>query len=170
MIDVTSKTQCMEEERINRLYKSTNDRIFTGVAAGLADFFDTNPYVIRALFILLTLANGIGVVFYVMLSLVLPTEDKIMEEEDIAFFESAIKGEQGKLEQERQQALADATLVDDLVTRENILAFVLMLVGVAVLEYNVVPWALVPQQAQIPVLIITAGLGLVIKSTNSVKN
>lgn len=166
---VTTKTQPMEEERIHRLYKSTGDRIFTGVSAGLADFFDTNPYVIRTLFILLTMANGMGVVFYVMLSLVLPTEDKIMEEEDIAFFESAIKGEQGKLAQERADAAEQATLIDDLVIRENILAFILMLVGIAVLQYNVVPWSLIPQQAQIPVLIVTAGLGLVIKSTNNVR-
>ena len=153
-------------KRLERLYKSTEDRVVTGVAAGLADFFDTNPNVFRALFILFTLANGLGLVFYIMLSIVLPNQEEVVQEEDLVFFENIVKGNKPP----KQDPKPKDGFWDELIVRENFFAFIIILIGSAVLHMDVVPWSLIPPEAQIPVLIIVIGLAFVIKSTNASKH
>jgi phage shock protein C len=61
-----------------RLYRSIEYRVFTGVASGIADYFNTSHTSIRYLFILLSLASGLGLIFYLTLSVLLPTEEEIL--------------------------------------------------------------------------------------------
>jgi phage shock protein PspC (stress-responsive transcriptional regulator) len=46
-----------------------------GVAAGLANYFNVDPILIRLLFIILTVTQGYGLIIYVVLALLMP-EDK----------------------------------------------------------------------------------------------
>ncbi|MFN2138754.1 MAG: PspC domain-containing protein [Candidatus Promineifilaceae bacterium] len=52
----------------------SNDRIIAGVAGGLAEYFDTDPTLIRLLFVLLTVLGAfwLGIVAYVVLWIVMP--------------------------------------------------------------------------------------------------
>lgn len=54
-----------------RLQKSRN-RLVLGVAGGIADYFNVDPVIVRAIFILLVFANGVGILLYVLLSLLMP--------------------------------------------------------------------------------------------------
>ena len=54
----------MEE---TRLYRSTRDRVFAGVAGGLGEYFNVDPIIFRIGFIALTLGAGSGVLIYIML-------------------------------------------------------------------------------------------------------
>jgi phage shock protein PspC (stress-responsive transcriptional regulator) len=58
-----------------RLMRSTSDRMLFGVAAGLANYFNVDPILIRLLFIILTVTQGYGLLIYVILALLMP-EDK----------------------------------------------------------------------------------------------
>ncbi len=58
-----------------RLNRSRDDRVITGVCGGLARRFDIDPSWLRLGFVLLVLAGGSGVLLYIILSLVIPSED-----------------------------------------------------------------------------------------------
>jgi phage shock protein C len=48
--------------------------MIAGVAGGLAEYFDTDPTLIRILFVLLTLLGfgGLGIITYIVLWIVMP--------------------------------------------------------------------------------------------------
>jgi len=58
----------------NRLYRSRNDRMLAGVAAGIAKYFNTDPTLIRLLFVLFALAGGPGLLVYIIMWIVMPVE------------------------------------------------------------------------------------------------
>ena len=58
-----------------RLMRSKNDQQVAGVAAGLADYFNIDPTIVRLLFVLGTFLGGPGLVIYIALWIVMP-EDK----------------------------------------------------------------------------------------------
>ena len=58
-----------------KLCRSTHDRIIAGVCAGLAEHFETDPVLLRVIFVVLAFAGGSGVLLYVILWLVLPDEN-----------------------------------------------------------------------------------------------
>jgi len=59
----------------DRLYRSRNDRIFAGVAGGLADRWDADPSLIRLVWALLVFfTGGIALLVYVIMAFVVPEE------------------------------------------------------------------------------------------------
>jgi phage shock protein C len=58
-----------------RLTRSRSDRVITGVCGGLARHLAIDPLWLRLAFVFLVLAGGSGVLLYIILSLVLPSED-----------------------------------------------------------------------------------------------
>ena len=57
-----------------KLYKSTTDRKLCGVCAGIANYLNIDPTVVRLLWALITFVGGAGVVAYVVCALVIPDE------------------------------------------------------------------------------------------------
>ncbi len=55
-----------------RFYRSTTDRVLGGVAAGLAEYFNLDPVLIRLLFVIFALAGGGGVLLYIIFWIVIP--------------------------------------------------------------------------------------------------
>jgi phage shock protein C len=55
-----------------RLVRSTNDKKIAGVAAGLADYFDLDPTIIRLVWLLAVLFAGTGLIAYIILWIALP--------------------------------------------------------------------------------------------------
>lgn len=66
----------MSEQK--RLRRSTEDRIVLGVCGGIAVYFNTDPVLIRAVYVLLTIFTGLvpGVISYVALAIIMPEEGK----------------------------------------------------------------------------------------------
>jgi len=60
---------------IKKLYRNRHDKMIGGVASGLADYFEVDPVIIRALFIIVTIAYGIGIISYIVLWIVMPVND-----------------------------------------------------------------------------------------------
>jgi phage shock protein C len=58
---------------MNSLYRSPNDRVFAGVAGGMAETYGLDPALVRVGWALLTVASGgIFLVVYVVMALVVP--------------------------------------------------------------------------------------------------
>ena len=56
-----------------KLYRNSNDRMVSGVASGLAAYFDIDPAITRILFIVLTLISfGWGILVYLVMLIIMP--------------------------------------------------------------------------------------------------
>ena len=55
-----------------RLYRNKENKIIGGVCAGLAEYFDIDPVLVRLLFVLLVFQGGLGVLAYIILWIVVP--------------------------------------------------------------------------------------------------
>lgn len=55
-----------------KLMRSSSDRMIAGVAAGLANYFDVDPTLVRLIFVLLLITGSAGFWIYVILWVVMP--------------------------------------------------------------------------------------------------
>lgn len=60
-----------------RLARSRDDRMLFGVCAGLAHYLNIDPVIVRLVVALLTLWNGVGLLAYVILALIMPQEPSV---------------------------------------------------------------------------------------------
>jgi len=58
-----------------KLSRSQNEKILAGVAGGLGKYFEIDPLIIRIIFIFLTLFHGFGLLLYLILALIVPSEE-----------------------------------------------------------------------------------------------
>ena len=56
------------------LRRSSSDRMVVGVCGGIAAYFGIDPVLVRAAFIILSLAGATGLLLYVLLWAVMPAE------------------------------------------------------------------------------------------------
>lgn len=75
--EVIVKSASKNASTSKRLYRSQDERVIAGVAGGLAQYFDLDPIIPRILFVLLTLANGAGLITYLILWVILPKKSAI---------------------------------------------------------------------------------------------
>lgn len=57
-----------------KLTRSNDNVMVAGVAAGLAEYLDIDPTLVRLLFVLLTVFGGHGILVYAILWLLMPKE------------------------------------------------------------------------------------------------
>jgi len=62
----------MEPVESKKLRRSRGDRMVAGVCAGLAEYFNVDPVLVRLVFVLLALAGGPGVLLYIVLWFIMP--------------------------------------------------------------------------------------------------
>ena len=61
-----------------RLTRSLNDRMLAGICAGLANYMEMDPTVIRLIFVLLFFVTGPGVLLaYLIMAIVIPNETTV---------------------------------------------------------------------------------------------
>src|ERR671932_620880 len=60
-----------------RLTRSTHDRMWAGVAGGLAEYFDLDPALVRLAWVLAAvLSGGLAVPVYIVAWIILPRDDR----------------------------------------------------------------------------------------------
>lgn len=55
-----------------RLYRDTENKVFFGVAAGIANYFNVDPLIIRLIFIAVVFAGGSGILAYIICIFLMP--------------------------------------------------------------------------------------------------
>ena len=63
-----------KDNSFTQLRRSTINRVIAGVAGGLGEYFNIDPTIIRIIFILLTVFGGSGVLIYLILWLIMPSD------------------------------------------------------------------------------------------------
>lgn len=64
---------------MDRLYRSSDQRMIAGVLGGFGEYFGVDPTIIRVIFVLVTVATGflLGSVAYLVLWLIIPGEEAV---------------------------------------------------------------------------------------------
>lgn len=57
-----------------RLYKSRTDKKLDGVCAGIANYFNIDPTLIRLAWVVFALACGSGLLAYIIAAIIIPRE------------------------------------------------------------------------------------------------
>ena len=63
----------METDK-KKLYRKETEKVIGGVCGGLATYFDVDVVLIRGIFLLLALMNGVGILLYIILMVLMPKE------------------------------------------------------------------------------------------------
>ncbi|MEE0834835.1 MAG: PspC domain-containing protein [Clostridia bacterium] len=61
-----------------RLYKTDDGKKLCGVCAGIAEYFNIDPTIVRLILIIFCLAGGSGILFYIIAALVMPNKTDII--------------------------------------------------------------------------------------------
>ena len=59
-----------------RLYRIESGKMLAGVCGGIAEYFDIDPTLVRALWVLFIL-GGSGILLYIILAVLIPSEDSL---------------------------------------------------------------------------------------------
>lgn len=63
----------MEEMKMEkRLYKSNSDKMLCGVCAGVAEYFNIDPTLVRLGWVIFCLAAGGGLLAYIIAAIIIP--------------------------------------------------------------------------------------------------
>lgn len=64
-------------ESMKRLYKSSTDKKLDGVCAGIADYANVDPTLVRVGYAVLTVLSGVfpGLILYVVLAVIMPRQN-----------------------------------------------------------------------------------------------
>lgn len=84
-----------------RLYRSRKHRMLGGVAGGIAEYFDIDPVIVRALFIITTFGWGVSIIIYIILWIIIPSEELIFGEVPVVD-ESRIGGAPDELSERKE--------------------------------------------------------------------
>ncbi len=72
----------VKESKSKKIYRSEKDRMLAGVAGGLGEYFEVDPTVIRIILVLLTLFGGSGILIYIVLWILMPSESDVNKTSD----------------------------------------------------------------------------------------
>ncbi len=57
-----------------KLYRSRDNKVLFGICGGIGKYYNTDPTIIRVLWILFTLVYGAGLLAYLIAALIIPEE------------------------------------------------------------------------------------------------
>ena len=131
-----------------RLYRSRSDRMICGVCGGLAKYFDIDPTIVRIIAVLLVFANGLGILAYIIMAIVVPQEGSKVATPKEAVEENVedLKETAGKLGREIRSALTEEEVESEAVDKvrrcRGIVGIILIVLGIFLLagSFNLFWW------------------------------
>lgn len=61
-----------------RLYKINAGKMIDGVCGGIAEYFDVDPTLVRAAWVLFCALGGSGILAYLVLAVIMPRESNVL--------------------------------------------------------------------------------------------
>lgn len=62
---------------MKKLYRSETDKVVAGVCAGLGEYLNIDPVIVRVAFAVLTVLGGAGPLLYLLLWIIVPTKSEV---------------------------------------------------------------------------------------------
>ncbi|MDQ3099523.1 MAG: PspC domain-containing protein [bacterium] len=143
-----------------KLYRSTTNRVIAGVCAGLADYFDIDPMVVRALFVLAFFMSGAGIVLYIVLWLIIPEHPVVdtFSRENLRNTVSEMKAKAIDVVDEFR-----GTKNDRMETRQSWLAILAIAIGIMLLLRNFDLLSIFNFDRLWPLILIVIGFAIMFK-------
>ena len=71
----------MSKMKNKKLYRSTTNKMFCGVCAGVADFFCIDPTIVRVIYALVSFFSGgfPGIIVYFILAFIIPEDNGMID-------------------------------------------------------------------------------------------
>jgi phage shock protein C len=122
-----------------KLYRSSKDKMIGGVAAGLAEYFDIDPTLIRVLFVITLFLGGTGILAYILLWIIVPEEPIVIKGQ-----QNTDQNQSSSEQKENTQSSFDAQAYVNSIQkqRENRRVFagiILVVLGLIFLADNFIP-------------------------------
>lgn len=111
------------------LYRSETCRIIGGVAGGIGEYTKIDPTIIRLVFVLLTIFGGSGILLYLVLWIVVPTESFVSTTNDQ--IKENIEEMRGKV-----KGIAMSMKIENRSTNKSWWAILLILFGIILVLQN----------------------------------
>lgn len=143
-----------------QLKRSEADKIVAGVAGGIGKYFGVDPTVIRLIFVLLTVFGGGGVLLYIVLWLIMPSEY------------STSSNTEETLEENKQEIKTRAEGAAESIKNysensgnsRNTLAIILVVLGIFFLLSNLGFFRFIDFSKFWPLLLIFIGIAILMKN------
>ncbi|MBI2955631.1 MAG: PspC domain-containing protein [Chloroflexi bacterium] len=146
-----------------KLQRGRTDKMIFGVCGGLANYFDVDPVIVRLAFVALAFLNGIGILAYIVLALVMP-EETVQTRRPTALAEQDLR-ETGKLGSESESGpeafLTDQERVERQDRGRDVLALILIGLGMVFLLGNLGFFRWVNFNLVWPLVLVAIGLLLI---------
>lgn len=136
-----------------RFFRSRNDRMVSGVAAGLADYLQIDPVLIRVAFVLAAFADGMGVLAYIILWILTPQQPWVMAYNAMNPGSTTNDDTRPTMPPLHERSGMSGTII---------FGIILIVLGAITLTENLLPQ--LDLSLFWPVLLIAIGVGLIIKS------
>lgn len=152
-----------------KLRRSENDRIIAGVCGGLAEHFGIDSTLMRLGFILIVVLGGSGVLLYLILWLIMPKDANapaVINKERVKEFANEIKDKAQELKEEvrkhRESHSHNQVCCGGKHQRGSFLGWALLILGVAFLANNLIPYWFARQLLSFwPLIFIVGGILLI---------
>lgn len=150
------------EEKTKKLYRSRTERVVFGVCGGLGKYFNIDPILFRFLFILLFLADGIGLFLYIIMAVIVPVEPKKSDhrERDI---ESEIDEFADKIGKKAEDLSDELKFNEKFSSSQNALGVIVILIGLFFLSRETFNLDWINTDLVWPFAIIAVGLYIIFK-------
>lgn len=153
------------EKQKRKLYRSRTNRIIAGVCGGLGQYFDIDPILVRGVFILLALIDGLGILLYLILLIIVPKEPgskaEVKKEEKIHELAHGLK--------DKAESLADE-FKDDFrskessqIRRKTIIGIIIIAIGSIFLLERVFSLQIMRWSLLWPAMVILIGFLIIFK-------
>lgn len=155
-----------------KLYRSSTNKVIFGVCAGLAEYFAIDPLIVRALFILFTFMGGGAVILYLILALVIPSDNPaVSSKEEVKEFahdlEAKVQSVAGELKSVKSEK-------NSFGSGRRFFGFVVLLFGLFFLLKEIMPWPMYHFYFSWfrwdlfwPLVVMIIGLYLIVKNNES---
>jgi phage shock protein PspC (stress-responsive transcriptional regulator) len=108
-----------------KLYRSRKDKVIAGVCGGIADYFNIDPVWIRLAAVLLVLADGVGIIFYILAWILVPQNPNQKDTKNTSAEEVVEKIKTGKVQKRNSTP---------------VLGIIILIIGIGLLMKNIFSW------------------------------
>ncbi len=147
------------------LYRSRSNTMIGGVAGGISEALNTDPVIIRLMFILLTLVGGGGVLLYIILWIALPLDP------DLNYFKQSSNDNEMNMENESTDRNVDGGKKNFPGKNKSdgslMGGLILIALGAIFLIERFIPW--VSFGDLWPLILVFAGVALIISNYSKTK-
>jgi phage shock protein C len=127
-----------------RLYRSRHDRMIAGICGGLGDYFNLDPMIFRAIFLLLLFGGGAGLMIYLVMWVIVPEEGGVGA--------TAVPPDERETDRHHRRHGHD---------RRNLAGIIIIIFGLLLLANQFFAWQWLQGRFLFPVLIVLVGIVVV---------